>query len=407
MELPFIPYCAPSIGQEEIDEVVDSLRNGWLTTGPKVQRFEANFAKYIGAKHAIAVNSCTAALTLALAALDIAPGDEVIVPSLTFCATANVVEHRGATPVLVDVCEDFQIDPRAVERAISPRTRAIIPVHYGGQACDLDAILSLADAHGIPVIQDAAHVAGAEYRDRKIGIHGLVSAFSFYPSKNMTTGEGGMLTTNDDAFSARLRRLSQFGISRYDHNPGGDPCSWYYEVREPGYKSNMMDLQAAIGLQQLRKLDAFNARRREIAGLYSQSFADLEEFILPGDLPGRPNIHYLYTLRVRQSTSSPNLTRDCLIRRLTDARIGASVHFIPLHRQPFYQSKYGLSPSAFPVAETLYNQIASLPLYPGMSDEDVLRVIAFVRQTVLDSRTASTANALPSLDTQRLRNASL
>jgi dTDP-4-amino-4,6-dideoxygalactose transaminase len=371
MEAPFLPYCAPLIGQEEIDEVIDSLRNNWLTTGPKVKIFEENFAHYVGAKHAVAVNSCTAALTLALAALNIGPGDEVIVPTLTFCATANVIEHRGATPILVDVTDDCQIDPEAVRRVISPRTRAIMPVHYGGQACDLQAILDIARDADIPVIQDAAHAVGAQYRDRKIGADGLVSAFSFYPSKNMTTGEGGMLTTNDDAFDARLRRLSQFGI----HRP--ESYSWYYEVQEPGYKSNMMDLQAAIGIHQLRKLDGFISRRREIATRYSQSFADLDELILPADLPGRPHAHHLYTLRIAAGDS--RLDRNSFIRSFTTAGVGTSVHFIPLHKHPFYRSKYSYSPASFPVAEMLYRQIVSLPLYPAMDDADVARVIATVR----------------------------
>ncbi|MDQ2843785.1 MAG: DegT/DnrJ/EryC1/StrS aminotransferase family protein [Acidobacteriota bacterium] len=382
-----IPYCAPSIGQEESDEVLDSIRNGWLTTGPKVEIFENSFAEFVGAKHAIAVNSCTTALTLALAALDIGPGDEVIVPTLTFCAAANVVEHRGATAILVDVGQDFQIDPIAIERAISSKTRAIIPVHFGGQACDLNAILELGKCHGIAVVQDAAHAVGAQYNGLRLGAHGLVTAFSFYPSKNMTTGEGGMLTTDDEAFAARLRQLSRFGISRDAGNKADGNRSWYYEVREPGYKANMMDLQAAIGIHQLRKLEGFIERRRAIANRYSAAFADLNEFLLPRDLPERPHVHYLYTVRIIAESSK--ITRDNLIRELDKAGVGTSVHFIPLHKHPFYRAKYGDSPTLFPVADALYDQIVSLPLYPAMSDQDVLDVIDAVCRIVFTSRNNS------------------
>ena len=384
MRTEFLAYAAPFIGEEEIAEVVDSLRNGWLTSGPKVKAFEESFGQVVGAKHCIAVNSCTAALTLALAALDARPGDEVIVPTLTFCATANVVEHRGARPVLVDTGEDLQLCPQAVRRAISPRTRAIMAVHYGGQACDLGAILDLADAHGIPVVQDAAHAAGTEFEGRKIGGHGLVSAFSFFPSKNMTTGEGGMLATNDDAFAARLRRLSSFGISRSSRAASQAYAGWRYEVQEAGYKTNMTDLQAAIGIHQLRRLAWFIERRRDIAHAYTAAFADLDELILPRDLPGRPHAYHLYTVRVVADATCIN--RDSLIERLHEAKIGTSVHFIPLHRHPYYRDKYALSGTDFPTAETIFEQIFSLPLYPAMSDGDVLDVIGAVRDIVLSSR---------------------
>ena len=376
-----VPYAAPFIGKEEIDEVTDCLRNGWLTSGPKVELFERQFAGFIGVKHAVAVNSCTAALTVALAALDVGRGDEVIVPTLTFCATANVVEHRGATPIVVDVREDFQIDPLAIKRSISSTTRAIIPVHYGGLACELNSILQLAEQAGVAVIQDAAHAVGAEYRDRKIGSHGQVTAFSFYPSKNMTTGEGGMLTTNDDSFAARVRSLACFGIHKMMERTNAR--SWDYEVREAGYKANMTDIQAAIGIQQLRRLEGFISRRRGIAERYSAAFSDLREFLLPHDPPGCKHTYHLYTVRV---TNGAKLNRRSLIENLERIGIGTSVHFIPLHRHPFYRAKYKLRPECFPCAEKLYGQIVSLPLYPAMSDQDVLDVIAAVRKVVFDSR---------------------
>jgi dTDP-4-amino-4,6-dideoxygalactose transaminase len=376
-----VPYAAPFIGKQEIDEVTDCLRNGWLTSGPKVELFERQFAQFIGVKHAVAVNSCTIALTIALAALDIGPGDEVIVPTLTFCATAHVVEHRGATPIVVDVGEDFQIDPLAIKRSLSPITRAIIPVHYGGLACDLDSIQQLAEDAGVAVIQDAAHAVGAEYRGRKIGSHGKVTAFSFYASKNMTTGEGGMLTTDDDVLASKVRSLARFGI--YKPREAGGVQSWDYEVREAGYKANMTDIQAAIGIQQLRRLDGFISRRKEIAERYSAAFADLQEFLLPHDRPECKHSYHLYAVRI---TNGSKLNQHSLIEKLEGMGIGTSVHFIPLHRHPFYQAKYSYKPECFPCAEKLYGQIVSLPLYPAMSDEDVLEVIAAVRQVVLDSR---------------------
>ncbi len=262
MRSAFLPYCQPFIGPEEIQEVVDSLQRGWVTTGPKVKKFEQDFAQYVGVKHAIALSSCTAALHVALAAFGIGPGDEVIVPTLTFCATANVVAHLGATPVLADVDDNFHISLDAIRRSLSGRTRAIIPVHYAGQACDLDALLDLGKKHDVLILEDAAHAVGAEYGGKKIGAHGQAVAFSFYATKNMTTGEGGMLTTNDDWLAGRIRLLSLHGMSRDAWKRYTQPGSWYYEVHEAGYKYNMTDIQAALGIHQLQRLDGFIERRR-------------------------------------------------------------------------------------------------------------------------------------------------
>lgn len=369
----FLPYCLPSIGQAEIDEVVDSLRSGWVTTGPKVKRFESLFAAYVGTKHAIAVNSCTAALHTALAALDIGPGDEVIVPTLTFCATANVVVHLGATPVIVDVTAAMQICPDAVRRAITPRTKAIVPVHYGGQACDLDQILDIANENRLPVVEDAAHAIGSEYRGRKIGIHGRAVAFSFYATKNMTTGEGGMIATDDDELAARMRVLSLHGMSRDAWKRYTETGSWYYDVVEPGYKNNMTDLQASLGIHQLARLDGFIRRRQQIASAYHRAFASLREMILPRELSDRNHVYHLYAVRLRKHTL--RIDRAQFIRLLHEARIGAGVHFIPLHRHPAYaQFGYG-DPARFPVAESIYEGLLSLPAYPGMTDDDVNDVI--------------------------------
>jgi dTDP-4-amino-4,6-dideoxygalactose transaminase len=376
----FLPFALPLIGEEEIAEVADSLRSGWVTTGPKVQRFEQDFAAYIGARHAVAVNSCTAALHVSLAALGVGPGDEVIVPTLTFCATANVVIHLGATPVIVDVDRNFHIAPEAIRRAISARTKAIVPVHYGGQSCALREVLELAGSYGIPVIEDAAHAAGAEYAGSRIGTHGRAVCFSFYAIKNMTTGEGGMITTNDDDLAARLRLLSLHGMSRDAWKRYTEAGSWYYEVLEPGYKYNMTDIQAALGIHQLRRLDGFIRRRQEIAALYDEAFADLPGILLPPRLPDRNHTFHLYPIRLEAGRLQ--LNRADLIEDLRARNIGTSVHFIPLHRHPFYRERYGYRPQQFPVAEQIYRGLLSLPLYPKMTDQDARDVITAVRETV-------------------------
>jgi dTDP-4-amino-4,6-dideoxygalactose transaminase len=373
----FLPYAHPDIGPEEIAEVVDSLRSGWVTTGPKVKSFEEEFAAYTGARHAIAVSSCTAALHLVLAALGVGPGDEVIVPTLTFCSTANVVVHLGARPVLVDVDEHGLLRPEAAAEAIGTRTRAIVPVHYAGQACDLNHLLALGAARGIPVVEDAAHAAGACYRGRRIGTFGLATAFSFYATKNMTTGEGGMITTNDEKLAARIRRLALHGMSRDAWQRYQEAGSWYYEVLEAGYKSNMTDLQAALGLHQLRKLDRFVARRRELAAAYTAAFSPSPGLATPVELPDRRHAYHLYPLRVDSAVLG--VTRAEFIARLREARIGASVHFIPLHRHPYYRSMPGNGNRRFPTADRLYEGLVSLPIYPRMTDQDRDDVIEAVR----------------------------
>ena len=391
----FLPYGLPSIGEDEINEVVDSLRGGWLTTGPKVKRFETEFAEYVGARHAIAVGSCTAALHLSLMALGIGPGDEVIVPTMTFCASANVVVHTGAKPVLVDVNEYLQIDPEAVARAITPRTRAIIPVHYSGMACDLDEMMRVAEQHGIPLIEDAAHAAGTRYHGRLIGTHGLSTCFSFYATKNMTTGEGGMITTNDEAFADHVRRLSLHGMNRDAWKRYGETGSWYYEVTEAGFKCNMMDMQAAIGIHQLRRLESFNDRRRAIAARYNEAFASYPELRLPEEIAGRNHTYHLYAVQIRREAT--NLDRDTFIAALKQARIGTSVHFIPVHRHPYYGEHLGYTPAMFPVAERRYHGLVSLPCYPAMSDRDVEDVIQAVHEVIGASRRNMESPAAPSL----------
>lgn len=372
----FLPYCLPLIGEEEIAEVVDSLRSGWVTTGPKVKRFEEDFAAYVGAAQAVAVNSCTAALHLSLAALGIGPGDEVIVPTMTFCATANVVRHLGARPVIVDVDRYSQISIEAVERALSPNTKAIMPVHYAGQACDLDEILELASLHGVAVVEDAAHAAGSEYRGRRIGSHSTAACFSFYATKNMTTGEGGMITTNDTALADHLRRLALHGMSRDAWKRYTQAGGWYYEVLEPGYKDNMTDTAAALGLHQLRRLDGFIERRQRMAARYNEVLSPTGVFDLAEEREGRNHTWHIYPVRLREGRLS--IGRDEFIEELKTAGIGTSVHFIPLHRHPYYRDEYGCRAEDFPVAESIYAGLLSLPLYPKMTDadaEDVLEAV--------------------------------
>lgn len=388
MRSQFLHYCLPFIGEEEIAEVVDSLRSGWVTTGPKVKRFEEAFSTYVGAKHAIAVNSCTAALHLALAGTHVSPGDEVIVPTLTFCATANVVVHLGAKPVLVDVDEQGLIDPDAVVRAISDRTKAIIPVHFAGQSCDLTALQRISRQYGIPLIEDAAHAVGAEWMAAKIGKFGWATAFSFYATKNMTTGEGGMITTEDDELAQTMRRLSLHGMSRDAWNRYSETGSWYYEVTEPGYKDNMTDVQASLGLHQLGRLDWFIQRRREIAERYENAFRVRNQLTLPRELDGRKHVYHLYPLRIH--TGRPRQTRAEFIEELRRRNIGTSVHFIPLHRHPYYRDFWGYRSEEFPTAERLYREYVSIPLYPRMTDTDVDDVIHAV-EDVLDHWQASDA----------------
>ncbi len=389
----FLPYALPSIGEDEIAEVVDSLRSGWVTMGPKVKRFEAAFAEYLGAPHAVALNSCTAGLQIALHAFGIGTGDEVIVPTMTFCATANVVVHLGARPVLVDVGEDLNIDPAAVEAAITPRTRAIMPVHYGGQACDLAAIYAVAAKHGLAVVEDAAHAAGTQYHGRPIGSAfddrwpkppARATVFSFYATKNLATGEGGMITVDDGPLADRCRRLALHGMNRDAWQRYTSTGSWYYEVLEPGYKQNMTDIQASLGIHQLRRLDDFTRVRRRYAAMYDEAFSDLDEMRLPARLPDRGHTFHLYP--VRFAVERLRLGRDEIIKELTRCNIGTSVHFIPVHLHPYYRDTFGYRPEDFPTASRIFSEMLSLPLYPAMREEDVGTVSRAVRAIVGQNR---------------------
>ncbi|MBQ0941867.1 DegT/DnrJ/EryC1/StrS family aminotransferase [Ideonella sp. 4Y16] len=378
---PFLAFALPDIGEEEIAEVVDTLRSGWVTTGPKARRFEDDFARYLGEPglQAIAVNSATAGLHLALEALGIGPGDEVIVPTHTFTATAEVVRYLGADVRLVDVDPvTLNIDPARVEAAITPRTKAFVPVHYAGLAADMPALLEIARRHGLKVVEDAAHALPSTSGGRLVGtLDSHATVFSFYANKTITTGEGGMLVTRDPALAARARVMRLHGISRdaFDRFTATVP-SWYYEIVAPGFKYNLTDIAAALGLHQLRKADAFAARRAELVARYDAALADLP-VLRPAHAPaGERHAWHLYVLRLADSV---RLGRDQVIEALFAAGIGCSVHYIPLHLQPYWRDRYGLRPEQFPHSQRAYERMLSLPLHTRMSDADVDRVAAALR----------------------------
>ena len=389
----FLPFSLPLIGEEEIAEVIDSLRSGWITTGPKVKRFEEEFAQYIGCRHAIAVNSCTAALHIALTALDIGSDDEVIVPTLTFCSSANVVVHAGARPVLVDVGEDFNVQAETIERAITPRTKAIIVVHYSGQACDLAAVYDIARRHHLAVIEDAAHAVGAEYNNHKIGAsyhtqvlgtNKHITCFSFYAIKNLTTGEGGMIVTSDPELAERIRMLSLHGMNRDAWKRYSSAGSWFYEIQEAGFKYNMTDIQAGMGIHQLKKLDRFIETRARYAGMYSEAFSEVPEIETPLMHGNRKHAWHLYVIKL--ALERLKIDRAEFIEELRAQNIGTSVHFIPVHLHPYYREKFGYRHGDLKQAEYLYDRIVSLPLYPAMTEDDVYDVIRTVRNILSSNR---------------------
>lgn len=357
-------------------EVADTLRSGWITTGPKTHQFETAFRNRVDAADALGLNSCTAGLHLGLSASGIDAGDEVITTPLTFCACANVIEHLGARPVLVDVEPDtLNIDPGAVEAAVTPRTRAILAVHYAGHPVDLDPMGDIATRHGLTLIEDAAHALPARYKGRTIGSGGNPVSFSFYATKNLTTGEGGMLTGSPELI-ARARTLGLHGMSRdawKRYGPGG---SWFYNVDAPGYKYNMTDVQAAMGLAQLRKLERFQQRRREIVAAYNLAFRSSDILEIPTERPEVEHAWHLYVLRLRPELL--RIGRDQFIAELTARNIGTSVHFIPIHLHPFYRQKYHYTPDRFPIAYDSYQRMLSLPLHPLLTDSDVADVVTAV-----------------------------
>jgi dTDP-4-amino-4,6-dideoxygalactose transaminase len=385
MSEPFLPFALPEIGDDEIAEVVDTLRSGWVTTGPKAKRFETDFAAFLGDErlHCIAVNSATAGLHLALEALGIGPGDEVITTTHTFTATAEVVRYLGADVRLVDIDPaTLNIDPRLVEAAITPRTKAIIPVHYAGLAADMPALLAIAKRHGLKVVEDAAHALPTTSAGHLVGtLASDATVFSFYANKTITTGEGGMLVTRDGALARRARVMRLHGMSRdaFDRFTATVP-SWYYEIVAPGFKYNLTDIAAALGLHQLKKARAFAERRAEIAQRYDEAFADLPLIRAPGPAAGEQHAWHLYVVRLRSEAVVP---RDRFIERLFARGIGCSVHYIPLHLHPYWRDRYGLSASQFPHSQQAFEQMLSLPIYTRMSDADVARVVAAVKASLV------------------------
>jgi dTDP-4-amino-4,6-dideoxygalactose transaminase len=382
----FLPFNLPLIEQEEIDAAVEVLKSGWLTTGPKVKQFEDEFAAFIGAEHAVAVSSATAALHLALDAIGLQEGDEVIAPTLTFASTGNVVTYFGARPVLVDCEPDyFTMDPAAVERAISPKTKAIIPVHFAGHPCEMDTLLQIARQHHLRIIEDAAHSLPTEYKGRTIGTIGDITCFSFYPTKAMTTGgEGGIATTADGELADRIRMMRLHGITKDAWKRYTPTGSWRYQILDAGYKYNLTDLSAAIGLAQLHKCSRMWNRRLDLVDRYNRALADQDAFQLPSLRSDISHGWHIYVILV--NPEALRIGRDQLMEELKARGIGTSVHFIPLHLHPYYQESFGYTPGQFPVAEHYSERCLSLPLFPRMSDDDLDRVVEALLSIAHDFR---------------------
>lgn len=384
MSQPFLPFALPEIGDEEIAEVVDTLKSGWVTTGPKAKRFEQAFTEFLGdpSLESIAVNSATAGLHLALEALGIGPGDEVITTTHTFTATAEVVRYLGADVKLVDIDPaTLNIDPRAVEAAITPRTKCVMPVHYAGLAADMPAILDIAHRHGLKVVEDAAHALPTTAGGQLVGtLQSDATVFSFYANKTITTGEGGMLVTRNPELARRAKVMRLHGMNRdaFDRFTAKVP-SWYYEIVAPGFKYNLTDIAAALGLHQLKRAQAFQQKRAALAAQYRQALADLP-LILPPE-PSGNDVHSWHLYVVRLSDEAP-ISRDAFIERLFAAGIGCSVHYIPLHLHPYWHERYGLAPQQFPHSQHAYERMVSLPLYTRMTEADVQRVAAAAREAL-------------------------
>ncbi|AKG91243.1 putative pyridoxal phosphate-dependent protein [Geoglobus ahangari] len=370
-----IPFARPYITQEEIRAVTEVLKSGWLSMGEKTVMFERAFAEYIGSKYAVATNSCTSALFLSLKVLGIGRGDEVILPTFTFTATANTVVHCGAKPVFVDIDEKtYNIDPDSVEERITDNTKAIIVVHYAGQPADMRKIMKIAKTYGLKVIEDAAHAAGAKYENgKKVGALGNLTCFSFYATKPMTTGEGGMITLDDGYLADKLRILRLHGISKDAWKRYLENNSWYYEVIEAGYKCNPTDLASAIGLEQLRKLDWMNTRRKKIAEYYNEHLNDLD-IILPYVRPKIESAYHLYPIRLVK------YNRDKFINEMAKRGVGTSVHFMPLHLTRFYRKMFKYKKGDFPVAERVFRSIVSLPIYPQLTERHLEYVVRCVKE---------------------------
>ncbi|KAB0671810.1 DegT/DnrJ/EryC1/StrS family aminotransferase [Oryzomonas sagensis] len=386
MRETFLPFSTPTIEDAEINEVVDSLKSGWITTGPKVKRFEDAFKAYVGAPYAIPLSSATAGLHVTLLALGIKEGDEIITTPMTFASTVSMIILCGATPVLADIEPGtLNIDPARIREKITPRTRAVIPVHFAGQSCDMDPIFALAREHNLTVIEDAAHAAGTEYKGRRIGSLDSISIFSFHPNKNITTGEGGMVCTADEALAEEISLLKFHGMSREAWKRFAASGTPNYDILLPGFKYNMMDIQAAIGIHQLPKLDSFIQKRTEIATYYNREFADVAELALPAYAPyDQRHAWHLYTPLVR--IEKLDIDRDQFMAELKKHNIGSGLHYKAIHHHPYYRDHLGIADSDLPVATYASERILSLPLFPKMTKEDAADVVTAVKAVIAAHR---------------------
>lgn len=385
MRKNFLIFGSPLIEKPEIDEVVSSLKSGWLGTGPKVQKFEEMFARYKGTKFALALNSCTAALHLSLISIGIKPGDEVIVPTMTFAATANTVIHTGGIPVFAD-CEKetMNIDPADIEKKITSKTKAIIPVHFAGRPCNMEAIMKIARKYHLKVIEDCAHAIETEYHGKKTGTFGDLGCFSFYVTKNITTGEGGMIITNNKVYADKIRILRLHGMSKDAWKRFSDSGYKHYQIVYPGYKYNMMDLQAAIGIHQLKRINKYWQKRRRIWQQYNEAFKDLPVFIPVPVETSTKHAYHLYTLLL--DIDNLKITRDEFLEEMTKRKIGLGVHYIALHLHPFYQKAFGYKQGDFPNAEWISQRTVSLPLSPKLTNQDVDDVIKAVKEIIIKNK---------------------
>jgi UDP-4-amino-4-deoxy-L-arabinose-oxoglutarate aminotransferase len=392
----FLPFCRPTLEDEEIASVVESMKSGWITTGPKVLAFEAQFRERLKVPHAVAINSATGGLHIALAALDLRPGDEVISTSLTWPSSVNVVELLGAKPVFADVLPGtLLIDPADVERKITDRTRAIVPVHYAGAPADLGAIEAALERRGrrdVVILEDAAHALGTQYKGVEIGAAKHTAVFSFHPIKNITTGEGGMVTTRDEKLAERMRRLRFHGVSKDSWSRYGKSASPRYEVIEPGWKYNMLDIQAAIGIEQMKKLERFNRARSALAGRYVELLSDVPE-VRPLAIPPYPHVHAWHLFIVQLDLDLVSIDRDTFMGALGELGIGVGLHFTPVHLHKYYAEKYRFERGDLPISEEAGERIISLPLYPRLTVKDQDRVVAAIRKVVESRRAAHSRTA--------------
>lgn len=378
MRKTFLPFCKPTISQREINEVTKVLKSGWLTTGPKTEEFEQKFAQYVEAEHAIAVSSGTDALHLSLAALKIKPGDEVITTPFTFIATAQVIEWLGARPVFVDIDPvTYNINPDQIKRKINFSTKAIMPVHVAGHPCNMDALMELSKDYGVPIIEDAAHAVGSEYKGKKIGSIGTTTCFSFYATKNLATGEGGMITTNDESMAKRLKQLSYFGVNKEAFKRYSNKGNWFYDVEFMGYKCNMDNIHAAIGVEQLKKIDSFNAKRKNIADYYRKHLGTIPGVQLPAEVGDIKHAWHIYPVQLPKMVK-----RAEFVDAMKKKNIGVSVHFMPVHLFSHFKSIYGFKKGEFPISEAVYDRLVTLPLYPLMTLQDAEDVVEAFKQCI-------------------------